>query len=142
MSQKNTVLVLNDQLRPVSRTTRKNANRYVNHGRARWHGNAVQFIENDDRVVSAAANTKRYRDGAGFAVLDAIAGLPCIQPVKLITGKRPAESPPDVPAFSLVSRRYLPIEECGVTGPAYRSFPAVEQLPKNVRVVARDGVYL
>lgn len=139
LSKKNEVDVVNSAGRRIARTSRKNAADSVGRGCARWRGNAVEMIEADYRVMPVSV--KRYRDGAGIAPLAAIEGLPCIQPVKLLTGKRPAEIPKDWAADAVVSRAYLPLSEC-IARLQQRSFPKRVGIPRGVRVLVQNGVRL
>jgi hypothetical protein len=74
-------------------TSRKQADRFVKKGQARWNPDGtLSFIEDDFGHISATRSAARqvFTDGTGMATLAAIAGLPVIQPIKLITGHRKA----------------------------------------------------
>ena len=93
-------------------TSRKAADKDVRRGRARWLSTGVlEYIATDRRVIAAslsAVKSRQYVNGDGFATFDAIAHLPCIRPIELITGKRPAHPPRDYPTVEL-SRKLLPL---------------------------------
>ena len=72
-----------------SHTSQKRADRFVRKGQARWlPDGTLQFIESDFGHISAgrcAAKSLIFTDGTGIATLGQIAGLPVLNPVKLIT---------------------------------------------------------
>lgn len=89
-------------------TSAEQAHAYVAAGRAEWDRDGVLcFRELDHRCIAAAKSARRKLlvNGDGFASLDAIAGLPCIQPQKLLAGRRPSSPPVDYPDPVEISRR-------------------------------------
>ena len=94
----------------IGTTSAEQAHSYVEEGRAIWDADGLLvFLALDRRCIAAARSASRqhFVNGDGFASIEAIAGLPCIQPQKLLFGRRPSEPPLDYPDPVVISRRRL-----------------------------------
>lgn len=70
----------------ASRTSRAKAEKYVSTGRARYLGpRTIEFFADDSRHQAVGRAAQAVFIDGGMATLDAIAGLPVIHPVQLIT---------------------------------------------------------
>ena len=92
-------------------TSRNKADEMVKRDVARWKGKVCHLILNDYRAISIVATRKSHSNGVGFATLQGLAGTPVVaNPIRLLTGKRPTESPRDWPDPVVISRRMLPLD--------------------------------
>jgi hypothetical protein len=87
------IQILNPAPGRASHLGYSHACRYVKQGRAEWAGScAIRFVEHDHRHQSASrlarTQTAAGYDARGVLRLAEIARLPCIQPVRLITGRK------------------------------------------------------
>lgn len=128
MSQ-NSVRVVNSQGVTITRTTRKSAERLVKRGTHRARGNAIEIIEDDHRVSAVGCIPRKQRElyvnGDGFASIAAIKGLPVAgDEIRLLMGKRPAESPRDLPTVE-ISRRAIVATDAPVMLPCWNGTPLV-----------------
>lgn len=100
-----------DQGGGIGVTSYLQAHAYIAAGIAEWdHEGLLVFLPTDRRCIAAATSRARRRlvNGDGFASLEAIAGLPCIQPIRLLAGKRPSSPPVDYPQPVELSRSPSP----------------------------------
>jgi hypothetical protein len=89
-------------------TSYARAKEYELEGRAGFDADGILvFFPENHRCIAAAKRRPRLINGDGFASLEAIAGLPCVQPIRLLFGKRPAVPPKDYPEVVEISRRLL-----------------------------------
>lgn len=113
MSQKLKIKIVNNE-QGAGWTSARQAERYIRRGIARPMGmirgfHAIEFIQDDHRVISA--RTKVFSDGAFMATLKMIQGLPVVNPVKLIRGRRSTAPVQEYPAVIL--RRTPQIDAAG-----------------------------
>jgi hypothetical protein len=90
-------------------TSAAQAKTYTLSGRAAYDADGVLvFLPLDHRCIAAAASARRQRfvNGDGLASLEAIAGLPCVQPWKVLLGTRLDSPPLDRPTVE-ISRREI-----------------------------------
>jgi hypothetical protein len=91
-------------------TSLDRANFFVAARRAVWiSANCIRFTGTDYRVVSSrksARPAKTFVDTPGFATLDGLKHTPVIQPLRLLTGKKPLVPPVAIRVVEL-SRRPL-----------------------------------
>lgn len=142
MSQ-NSVRVVNSKGVTITRTTPKSAERLVKRGTHRMRGNAIEIIEGDHRVSPEGCVPRKQRqtyvNGDGFASIAAIKGLPVAGDViRLLMGKRPAQSPRDLPTVE-VSHQALPLSEPQLIAPHWDGVPLVsaESYQESVRRTER-----
>jgi len=77
-------------------TNRKQAERLVGRGVARWAGrDGIKFIEADYRWAPASASPAPFTDGDHYPTLEALYHYPVIRAPKLLTGKRGPYPKPD-----------------------------------------------
>lgn len=70
----------------ATRTSRARALKYVESGRAVYvDERTIRFVEDDPRHLAVGRAARLALIDGGMATLDAIAGLPVIHPVELIT---------------------------------------------------------
>ncbi len=98
MSQK--IRIENGTSGEVEYTSLARANFFVESKRAKWvSARCIRFLETDYRHVSATHSAHAHRlpvalaEDSGFATLDGLKHTPVIQPIRLLTGKRPAVPP-------------------------------------------------
>ena len=128
MKDKRSVCFEDPETGVIRYTSRRSADKDVARGVAQWQENSrtremtLIYVSTDRRVIAAAANRARhlprYQNGDGFAALEAIAGLPCIQPIKLLIGHRPASPPRDYPTVELSRQALILPQPVAVPWPA------------------------
>lgn len=83
VSKNRAILIRNSH--GASRTSMERAAKYVAAGRARFIGDrTIEFLDNERHWAVGRGIRPNYTDG-GMATLGAIAGLPVLMPVRLIT---------------------------------------------------------
>ncbi len=89
--------------------SQRGAEKHVRRGTAKWVGSrALRFIKGDHRVECGMASAYGFFvDGTHYPTLQALAHIPVLMPVKLITGKR-TPYPRPLPRAVEESRIYSP----------------------------------